>query len=960
MQGQNLTEETSLSDAEKQKLINIIAKDFFSSSEIKTGDAYRLYLQNKYKDDKQVLNWLNQLEIDTKDEAYGIITFTLANEPSPLEFRLKRPDAYSGPKTEHYLERIRLKIDAAKRWINQQYVDEATKREKINYVESLYSFFEEKIKKDCQIDASILQNLDIKNTNAVAHFDAKHKKAMQHLASFMDMLTTELNSEKKKPEKFKHELYLIEQQIMTKRRPERVTVYQTTLDKTKYTQVTVTSPVDKGATITSAKKDTSGVANWLKSTTRIYSSDTFTLLDERESYRSASIVPHEIINKGKTRKSKRFSNRLAKETAKRNVADHIIQALVREQTKQYDDKKVSYPPVLELNYEMLTLLSPISRITDKMIDPDFAQFIDIRDALEQYADRQFKVNVDGKEYEVKFNCIYHNYGANMGRGFSPSEAKTNKKAFNQLLDRSFETLNQHQDPALSSLKDLFFKDLPQFTAVEKDIISKKQDELAIIYDQISDNSKGLSQLEHKKLLDLRAKKLNHQPLSKPEAIVYKRLKGKFKEIDAQNIPLQKRARKLEEEILKQHGTLYTQRINYLSLNKQRIEQALEAIENQPDYAKKSKEYKQTVDHLRTLHEYTKLSIAGYDPHLQKLFSSNVEKRNERNYVIQTYIAKLNSFNKTKFHKTCKSGKDRTNAAEEKEKAKNLVYIHHGKMPKFQDSKATKSKEQTLFDQGYLHGPGNDICGDNMKPGAQQVSEDDVPSNVNIKLVKKISYLQKGIDKLKAPASNVKKATMIEFDQYREAKSAAKTAPTISKVSPISQPSRTLFVQQYPFTQAATTKNASKQEVLQAKNNNVDALEKHLTEDYKKCGYGDKKPQITLLSNGSQPKAIDVKMEIPIPQGTCFQASDEQDKKGIRYSVAKADQMLDSTLDIICRIAVNSAKHDTEFDLSNTPEESQEQMHNILKRYISLKFTGTEKPSIIGFSTPKASLKKHEG
>lgn len=945
MQGLDQSVGLGLSESDKKKLIERIVKTFYTAPEPSSGEDFVRNLKTIYKNDPTMLQSLEDVKVEGRDEPYGIITLIVSDHPLDLEFRLKKSDSYGGPKTENYLERIDLRIAAAKKWVEiHPTMTPAKKIDKLKYLDSLSSYFNEKIKNECYLDPSILKNLDRHDVQAKKHFSSKHALAKNYLSAFNEMLLSEINIDGKKASRIKKELYIIEQELMSKKRPERVSARPIQLDEKRYTEITILTPVDKTRTISSAKKDSAGVANWLKSDTQIYSSD-FKLLDSRKSYRSASIIPHEIINKGITKEGRRFSNDLAKETAKRNLLEHVIPELVREQTKKINANQEPLPEVIELNFEMLTLLSPISPLIDKLVDPDFAQFDSIRQAFYQYDDRTFNVKVDERSFKVKFNGIYHNYGANSARGYSVQESKTNKKAFNQILEKSIETLSQSKDPKIQELKNNFFKGIPHFNEFEKKIISKNKSKLDRIYIDIEKNNQALSQKDHEDLLSLHAKRLHDFPLSKLEAQEYSRLKALFQNIQTKNLPLMAQANLLQEEILEKHLALYQRRQEFFISHAAKRENMLRAIEDDSNYLGNSEEYRHNIDHLRSLHEYCKLSIIGYDSRLKRIFPISCEKKNERNYAIQSYIAKLNTFNNTLFHKTCKSGKDRTNSAEEKEKAKNMISLHKGRIPRREDSTNTRAQERALFDQGYLHGPGNDICGDNMKPGAQQVSQNDIPSSINIASVKKISSLQKGLDKLKKVSVKDKEKIVNDFKSYvKEQRIRKQQDPNSERAS---------FI---PSTQhqAITT---STQEILRDKENNLDLLIDHLENNYKKNQHDLERPVIKWINNDSTDKTIHVKLKKPPPKGTKFFANEDISKKSLIYSVSKNEKIKDSALDQICRIAVNVASENTEFDLSITPSKSREFVYQSLNKYINEKFQGDQKPKIIGYMDKTAQRAK---
>lgn len=936
MQGLDQSVGLDLSEKDKKKLIERVVKNFYAAPEPLSGEDFLRKLKAMYKNDPTMLQNLEHLRVEGKDEPYGIITLILPHNPLDLEFRLKRSDSYGGPKTENYLERLDLRIAAAKKWVeNHPTMSPAIKIDKLKYIDSLSSYFNEKIKNECYLDPSILNNLDRHDVQANKHFRTKHARAKHLLSAFNEMLLSEINIDSKKSSQVKKELYIIEQELMSKKRPERVSARRILLDDKRYTEVTISTPVDKIRTISSAKKDTAGVANWLKSETQIYSPD-FKLLDSRKSYRSASIIPHEIINKGITKEGRRFSNDLAQETAKRNLLEQVIPELVREQTQKNIENNQPLPEVIELNFEMLTLLSPISRLTDRFIDPDFAQFDSIRHAFYQYDGRTFNVKVDDKSFKVKFNGLYHNYGANSARGYSVSESKTNKKAFNQILEKSIETINQSKDPKIQELKRQFFKGIPHFNEDENKTISKNKSKLDKIYVDIEKNNQVLSQKDQEDLLSLHARRLHNFPLSELEEQQYLHLKALFENIQTQNSPLLAKANVLQEEILEKHLALYQRRQAFFIAHATQRENMLCSIEDDSNYLGNSKEYRHTIDHLRTLHEYCKLSIVGYDSRLKRMFPISGEKKNERNYAIQSYIAKLNTFNNTLFHKTCKSGKDRTNSAEEKEKAKNMIYLHKGRIPRREDSTNARAQERALFDQGYLHGPGNDICGDNMKPGAQQVSQGDIPTSVNISSVKKISSLQKGLDKLKKVPVKDKKKIVADFKFYlRNQRTRKEQDQNFERGS---------FI---PSSKLQITRTST-QEILRDKESNLDLLIDHLENKYTKNPHESEHPEIKWINNDLKDKTIHVKLKTPPPKGTDFFAKEDIPKKTLIYSVSKDEKINNSALDQICRVAVNVASENTEFDLTLTPSKNREFVYQALTKYINEKFLGDKKPRVIGY------------
>ncbi|HRE30736.1 MAG TPA: hypothetical protein PLD88_02065, partial [Candidatus Berkiella sp.] len=97
-----------------------------------------------------------------------------------------------------------------------------------------------------------------------------------------------------------------------------------------------------------------------------------------------------------------------------------------------------------------------------------------------------------------------------------------------------------------------------------------------------------------------------------------------------------------------------------------------------------------------------------------------------------------------------------------------MHVRLGRIPKNKDADNVKRTELNSYEKGYLQGPGNDICGDNMRPGAQQVAAKDIATDtLDIRPVQAMAGLQKGIDLLKAKPEDVVKAKSA-LPSYRNA------------------------------------------------------------------------------------------------------------------------------------------------------------------------------------------------
>jgi len=528
---------------EKQIFIQYLMKafyDFCQYDSLQSDDFLNFLKENP---NKQFSFLIEKMTYDKKDDKYGIITLKLEARPSDLEFRLKSPSAYGGPKTEHYFDRIDLKIKAAKEWVERHPPKERESRIQTQQkLETLGLAFKKLIAVNCPLDHT---KLNILSHEVTTYFKQQYRKAKEYLAVFMQELTHEILPPGKKSKEIKKELYQIEREMMSNKRPERITIRQIDIKEKKYYEANITTPVDTQRTISSAKKDEIGIANWLKSNNYVYS-DAFELLNQRETYRSASIVPHELIYRSTAKvKSGGFTEKLVSETTRRNLVEYIIPELTKQQYK----KNPNADPI-KINFEMLTLISPIVKILEKFLDPDKTQFETIRDAF-NYCNgiKNFSVMIGEQHHSVEFNGIYHNYGVNRGRGYSLEEKMQNAKAFIQVLDRSKTILGDSPVEYFSLLEG----------ENEKSILNKIGEKNKILkykYREISLNAFA----DHNKLLSLHTRYLNEQ-LSPSEEKEYFSLRSAFLKHNAKIAKMKKNISQVEEIVSKLYYQLAKGRIS---------------------------------------------------------------------------------------------------------------------------------------------------------------------------------------------------------------------------------------------------------------------------------------------------------------------------------------------------------------------------------------------------------------
>tara|TARA_R110002110_G_scaffold415858_1_gene658563 strand:+ start:18427 stop:21315 length:2889 start_codon:yes stop_codon:yes gene_type:complete len=738
---------------------------------------------------------LPNIKINERDGRYGTLTLEIKSEPSDLVFRIQTDEHYGGPKVEQYEDRANLRIEAAQAWLEQtrnnlSKIELELKKQQLQEIQRI---IQKNLEYNCQLDPSFLGALDKNNATVTSYFERQHKKAKDILSVLNTLIEDTLEPDGTNSKALKKQLYNFEREIKSNKRPERITLRPISHLDTHYVEVNISTPVDHERTVSSAKKDEDGIANWLRSTNTLYERNNITQpVSQQTAYRSASIVPHELQVKSIRPKSvSRFNKRLASDITRRNLKNHLIPELVKQQ-----QRKGNTETPIKISLEMLTLLSPISLSADMFIpDPDANSYLAIRNAFDQYHGRTIDINVDGQTISVQFSGIYHNYGVNPGRN-TLMEGLGNNVAFNRVIDRTLLALHspdffQVNNPEILSIfesNNQFYQNMPSFTPSEQkslkrnayitnnlyhllDIIEEgrmpsKEEILAVRvnlsnseipsitrkslqeslsrFETKAQQTSPLSEVERQRLVILNEKKLNTL-LNKAELSEYDGLVEKFKQHESLKSKLTTDYHSAQRRNRLIHKNLSSRRQKYIQQNPQWRENLTKLEET--DFYHKRTDFKKQVQHQRALAEYSQAVILGYD----KKLARTPKEKNKLNYEIQSYIQVLNDFQDgSDFIKTCKSGKDRTNAAEEKQKAKSLMSQHLGRVPRIDENPEFKKQERKAFEAGYLHGPGNDICGDNMAPSAQQVSGSDIIADCNIDIIKSMAQLQKGLNKLDPP------------------------------------------------------------------------------------------------------------------------------------------------------------------------------------------------------------------
>lgn len=892
----------------QENFVKLVTKTFFEHPEFRSSEQLLNYLKSAYGDLPEFGACLYQLKSDPKDDKYGIFTLTLPQYPSSLEFRLKKPKAYGGPKTEDYLDRVDLRCDAAIEYIKGANIPDNERKIKIEHLNILRSFIKEKIKNDCHLDPKILKRLKDNSIDASIHFERQHAKAIKYLSTFNEALINTLG-DPNEPKKTKAALYRLETKIMSdKKRPIRITARSITIGTTRYYEVDTHAPVNALRTVSSAKKDETGVANWIKYSTSVYD-ENYEQLDHREAFRSASIVPHDIL------KASTSSRLYALDTARRNVLEHIIPQLAQDLLQNNPNAK----DPLEINYEMLTLLSPIHRLVDALVDPDLTQFRAIRDALDHYQGRTFSVDVNGVERQVKFNSVYHNYGVNTARKFAFKAYDTNQKAYNEIIDRSLETLNKNL-PSLYvhnvAFHDFLKKNVidvlnkPPYTKEQAEKLSQYHDMLrgdSGLYAQMDKNSAILTKEEHARLLELNAKQMDKVAFTQEEATQFQELSIKFTEIYHKNIALKNDAEKMEEEIREIHAQRAKLRQDNFMSNLPQLENFLKLLEEHGELRDKD-----TIAHIRALVEFNKLIVAGIDA-----LRGTQDKKNSRNYEIQCYIERLNKFNGWSFHQTCKSGKDRTNAAIVKQLVKSLLSLHEKRLIQGESEESeVKKTERELFVNGFQQGAGNDLCADNMKPGAQQTDPADFTQEASFAVMasKKVSQLQKGLNAL-PKLSEKEKERILTGLPYSPVDSPTQdkenVVPTLPKHPTVIGAQRRDYLLKDRVQHTKAELAHVKDTVISLNNR----LRENPSVDYQTKIVGFNKMKINPLAK----------------EGATFYAQSEGES--MCYAANNAKQLNDAQLKSICAFMVKYAIDGSTIDLSNTNPKIQSRMHAILNETI---------------------------
>lgn len=546
----------------------------------------------------------------------------------------------------------------------------------------------------------------------------------------------------------KDQIYLKETEIMSKKRPELVVVRPIQVDgKEPHIAVNIVPPVNPKRTISSAKKDEQGMANFVYSENWV-ADETGSIKDKRPiSLRSGSPVPQDIFFDGK-------NEDLIREVTRMNVRHHLMPALA-DMADPKSGKGTQTDPII-IDYTLQTLLSPTLESIDRQLNqanPDAIQVSAIRDTLNGITNRPIQLD-DGRYVQINVN--YLNTGCNFMRGESSMEDALNAKGFNQLIGRNSDLIQKasqdlSENVNAKEISDIL-KSTPQFSTEENKKLKQYDEALQKKYEKL--DKQDLSKEKHARLTELivkekrsKSKKYQIIPLSPTEKRELKALKKERHEINEIRGPIEKAARQLESQKESMHRKLQKDVLQYFNKNHDKFSSAIAALESSETESEKS-----LGAHCRALEQYIQLTAIGYDPRLNKLAEKRGEHSNDnnkRNYQPQAYVRLLCDKAGMIYHKTCKSGKDRTNSSEEMENALHQATVMTGTVLQLsQDKKWEDDLNRqfliALYDDGYMHGNGNYICGQNMNPGAQQVSSADIPSDLDVDVWKNtLAKFQKG-------------------------------------------------------------------------------------------------------------------------------------------------------------------------------------------------------------------------
>ncbi|MFO1257975.1 MAG: hypothetical protein U1E78_06150 [Gammaproteobacteria bacterium] len=755
----------------KHQLINIGMAVFFNTEGAKWGQKYTssetlkeaiiLTIHNnsalEESDKAKLLELASRLKAVPDEERYGTLKFMLPGLPSDSIIRFKRPDAQDVPHTEDFLARLQGQANAARRLlaentnlsmenqviINQQ-IDEYLER-------ATRDIFEHCTLDPASMPTHRLDNDDPESKQKHIYLKAQQEKSGFVIQKFSDCLAEVLlenkvvkvkgkkgffksdDSDTFKKQVIKNQIYLKETELMSKQRAELVVVRPIRATQQPHIAVSIVPPVDPERTISSAKKDEQGLANFVSSENWVADSEG-TIVEKRPpSLRSASLVPQDIFFDAK-------HDDLIREVTRMNARHHLLPALAEIAKNNPENKeKGSQENPIEINYTLQTLLSPMMEYLDKKntANPDYLQVTAIRDALNEIADRPIEI-LPGQF--VKLNVNYLNNGCNLGRGAASLEGDLNAKAFNQIVEKNISLFNGETFKA--PINELLSK-IPNFSPEEQGQHHVKKDNLIAIYRILDSPEHQMNSKEHARLTELEVKQKRHKSekfqtpgLSDAEELELESLRIERNTIIAARAPLETAARELEAEIEQLHVALYQKRIKYFAENRNTLSEKIKELEVQDG--------SRAVNHLRAFEQYIQLTTIGYDNVAFRLLEKKLghnNDNNKRNYQVQSALHLLCDYMGDIHHKTCKSGKDRTNSAEEMEQALHQASVIMGNVLQLsQDERWEQDKNRqlliSLYNEGYMHGNGNYICGQNMPPGAQQVSSGDIPSDIDVDVWKK--------------------------------------------------------------------------------------------------------------------------------------------------------------------------------------------------------------------------------
>lgn len=765
----------------KHQLIEIGMAVFFDSEGAEWGHKYAssealkeaiilaIYNHNTLDEinKAELVKLATHLKVVPDEERYGTLKFLLPGAPTDSVIRFKRPDAQDVPHTEDFLARLQGQANAARRLLAEN--PNLSTQDQNQFNQKIEAYFEKAtrdILEHCTLDPALipthrLNPNDPESQKKHAYLKAQQEKSAFVIQKFSDCLADVLlqnkvvkvkgkkgyfksdDSDEFKKQVIKNQIYLKETELMSKPRPELVVIRPIQSTKVPHIAVSIVPPMNPERTISSAKKDEQGLANFVSSENWVADSQGKILEKRPPSLRSASLVPQDIFFDAK-------HDDLIREVTRMNARHHLLPALFEMgKDNPINQGKGSKENPIEINYTLQTLLSPMMEFIDKKntANPDYLQVTAIRDALNEIADRPVKMP-SGQYVKLKVN--YVNNGCNIGRGAAPLEDNLNAKAFNQIVDKNIQLIQKAYDDAFhESDTDTILKalsEIPKFSERDQGKYDKFKDDLKQIYEQLDEHR--MHPEDHARLTELEVKLKRHESskfqtpaLTKAEKKELKALQEKRVGVNAKRAPLEQQAKKLEAEREKMDVGLYKNKIGYFANSGKELSDKIQELESKSNL---TPEQKQVVNHLRAFEQYVQLTAIGYDSKINRIQEKNrahSNDNNKRNYQVQSALHLLCDYAKEIHHKTCKSGKDRTNSAEEMEQALHQASVITGQVLQLAqdlpwEEDANRKLLISLYNEGYMHGNGNYICGQNMPPGAQQVSSADIPSDIDVDVWKK--------------------------------------------------------------------------------------------------------------------------------------------------------------------------------------------------------------------------------